>query len=1093
MSASISRMDERARATTSACGDIGAVVEYAEYVEYVEYVRTRPKSRRCRVDESAAAQAPLAAYGDFTRLDRAEHVQCLVTVDGVQRVRALRVLRRRVDGGVDGDGRVAPPRASPRGEVFAAFASARPSAASWSTRRCATTSSRIARMASICFRGSPFAASTTRRAGECVAKRRGLAGGPPGDAPPDWRRFAPPRSAARLRRGKAGCAERRAALRRVQHARRGAAQLLDVSTRRRRLPRGGGGRPTGGAAIRLGELFARRFAKGGARELAVEPGGAARIRLAPALPPRGRALPPRAPAPRGPPADRPRGRGRCRARPRTPRLREPHAAHDGVDANRRRRRRAAARASLQERLAPRREQRALARLAFALAPPVLRRGRAHAHDHVRESSGRRAWPSPPAARDCHSGARAWRRARVCSSRRRARSRKSSAARAPAPPRAAPRGAWRACSRSAARARGRASRTSSEAPSRARARDAANRVAASRSAARWDRDARAKRAPGAVVPGGPPRVLRALGTRARPARAAAAAAARPAARARRAFRAAAPKPRNDAVSQPSTRAPPLGAGRPPGWMRVGASRAAFPPRAPLAARATPAPARALPEELAAATAARLARGGRRAASRARAACGRERVSARAAESLPPPSTLPFRRSPCGSTPRRGSQADAAARLARRRAAPRERGCGRRHAPRARPVSSERRRRHRRVLRPRRRRRAAATPPGTRPRARGVRRRPPRAPPSRRGPSPTPPSPSAAGGRTGSRRGRRRGHRLGAFLAPPARRRGPTIGGRRRRRVGESPPRSATVVASRVAARRRRPERRQGPSATAPCACRSPRARGRVRVDARARGARPADAGPRTRRRKLGRTRRAIVRDARPAGRDVGVAELRRARATCGLRPARGPELGVGGSAALARRRDVAGAPPRLPARGTRARARARRGWGRLPRAASARQAAARRVRRTRCRLRATVAVAGEGAARPAATRIDGAAFARRSCRSLPRSAARRCAPCDRARTRAPPVGRPPASPSRARAMAGFQGRGLPGGSTARSPETDAGRSCHSSAHVASSAAPQPPLSRSRPRTSTPPPTAAARVAATRRAAPQRPHDIGGPEA
>ena len=46
-----------------------------------------------------AAQAPLAAYGDFTRLDRAEHVQCLVTVDGVQRVRALRVLRRRVDGG----------------------------------------------------------------------------------------------------------------------------------------------------------------------------------------------------------------------------------------------------------------------------------------------------------------------------------------------------------------------------------------------------------------------------------------------------------------------------------------------------------------------------------------------------------------------------------------------------------------------------------------------------------------------------------------------------------------------------------------------------------------------------------------------------------------------------------------------------------------------------------------------------------------------------------------------------------------------------------------------------------------------------------
>ena len=37
---------------------------------------------------------------------------------------------------------------------------------------------------------------------------------------------------------------------------------------------------------------------------------------------------------------------------------------------------------LQERLAPRREQRALS-LAFALAPPVLRRGRAHAHDHVR--------------------------------------------------------------------------------------------------------------------------------------------------------------------------------------------------------------------------------------------------------------------------------------------------------------------------------------------------------------------------------------------------------------------------------------------------------------------------------------------------------------------------------------------------------------------------------------------------------------------------------------------------------------------------------------------------------------------------------------
>ena len=84
------------------------------------------------------------------------------------------------------------------------------------------------------------------------------------------------------RRGRPGRgrAERRAALRRVQHARRGAAQLLGVPVRRR-LPRGGGGRPTGGAAIRLGGLFARRFAKGDARELGVKPSGACLLYTSP--------------------------------------------------------------------------------------------------------------------------------------------------------------------------------------------------------------------------------------------------------------------------------------------------------------------------------------------------------------------------------------------------------------------------------------------------------------------------------------------------------------------------------------------------------------------------------------------------------------------------------------------------------------------------------------------------------------------------------------------------------------------------------------------------------------------------------------------
>ena len=535
-------------------------------------------------------------------------------------------------------------RASPRGEVFAAFASARPSAASWSTRRCATTSSRIARMASICFRGSPFAASTTRRAGECVAKSAGSPAGSPGDvaarlAPvcaAALRRKAPSRSKPDARRDArpSGVSSMRVAVRRSSWTSpRGDAFRAEVEGDRPEAPRSASGDflreglPKA-TRVNLGSSPAARRASASRWRSAA---GERLFRLEP--PPLPGDRPPTA---RGDGDDVAPGRGRrafANPMPRmmasTPTAGAAGEARCACICSRSASRRAASSA--------RSASRSRSRLRFSAGDAPTRT----------TTSGESSHPGlavAPAARDCHSGAGARRGARVCSSRRRMRSRKSSGA--PAPPRGAPRGLACLLSLCGEGARSRfedafGGAFEGEAPA-----TLMNRVAASRSVA-GSKTRASKRAPGAVVPGGPPRVLPVSRNARAPPRAAVRSRGGTPSRARSSAARSCASALAASAFDSRTAASRRDAAR------VDASSASasclfFAASAFSRRRSVSSSFSRTPEGFRAATP-RVSRAAGGSASRSARSCSRRACPRAATESLPPPSTLPFRRSPFGSTP------------------------------------------------------------------------------------------------------------------------------------------------------------------------------------------------------------------------------------------------------------------------------------------------------------------------------------------------------------------------------------------------------------------------------------------------------------
>ena len=375
---------------------------------------------------------------------------------------------------------------------------------------------------------------------------------------------------------------------------------------------------------------------------------------------------------------------------------------------------------LQERLAPRREQRALS-LAFALAPPVLRRGRAHAHDHVRRvvppGLGRR----PGRPRLLLRRARLAARARLLLAQAHAL---QEVFRGAGTPRGAPRGLACLLSLCGEGARSRfedafGGAFEGEAPA-----TLMNRVAASRSVA-GSKTRASKRAPGAVVP----EVLRvfcqSLSERARaPARAAVRSRGGTPSRARSSAARSCASALAASAFDSRTAASRRDAAR------VDASSASasclfFAASAFSRRRSVSSSFSRTPEGFRAATprVSRAAGGSALAPARS---CSRRACPRAATESLPPPSTLPFRRSPFGSTPPSVRFAAAyPARLARRQGraararqpppcAARETRSRRRCPPSSRPSPA-----------PRRRRRLAppgAAPPAGRSTSRPARRHP-----------------------------------------------------------------------------------------------------------------------------------------------------------------------------------------------------------------------------------------------------------------------------------------------------------------------------------------------------------------------------------